>query len=154
MLRGAVCFWCGESDCGEILLCDTCEKGFCALCITSHLGSATLEKIMATDPWSCFACDASALATLTTHFAATQQIEYFPPCVNETRKLLVEVENEFDMWDIKVAEESEETLKEIRTEMQSASEENNKYVNKTTHKQRVLPLFLSLHFIFLLSYMC
>ena len=89
-----ICYWCNERDCGDILLCDTCEKGFCTHCITSYLGEDTLQAILKTDPWSCFACDPSALATLTSHLTSNEQIEYFPADVNETRKLLVDVENE------------------------------------------------------------
>ena len=121
----AVCYWCGEKECGEILLCDCCEKGFCTDCISSYLGHDALQTILSTDPWSCFSCDPSSLLPVTSYLKSTQQIDYFPFDINETRKLLVEVENEFDMWDMKVSEEAEETLDAIRCEMQGASSERS-----------------------------
>jgi hypothetical protein len=78
---------------------------------------------MSTDLWSCFVCDPSALASLTAQFTAHSQVEYFPEDINKARDLLVEVENEFDMWDLKASDEAEETLSEIRAELQSTAED-------------------------------
>lgn len=118
----AVCHWCGDSDCGEVFLCDICEKAFCTKCIKSFLGDDTLANVLSSDPWSCFSCDASALSELTAQFTVDQEIDHFPADIEDTLKLLVFVENEFKMWDMKVTDESDDTLNEIRTEYQSITE--------------------------------
>lgn len=113
-----VCFWCGDEDCGEIILCDCCDKGFCSRCIESYLGADTVQAILGTDPWSCFECDASVLAPFTLKFNAYQEeMDYFPTDINDTINRLVDVENELHRWDVSLPDIEESTLREIRDEI-------------------------------------
>mmetsp|Transcript_23402 Transcript_23402/g.39704 ORF Transcript_23402/g.39704 Transcript_23402/m.39704 type:complete len:248 (-) Transcript_23402:157-900(-) len=125
-----LCFMCGEGDCGEIILCDCCEKGFCSQCIESFLGNTALQTILSTDPWSCFVCDPSALAEVTAQFNAYQQdMNYFPEDKNITRKLLLDVENEIYRWEMSLQEISEMTLRGIREELTDENLAQEEYAN-------------------------
>ena len=109
---------CGEGDCGEVILCDCCDKGFCSQCLESYLGKATLETILSTDPWPCIVCDPNTLAEARAQFNSYQQdMDYFPEDKNVTRKLLLDVENEIYRWEMSLQEISEITLRGIREEL-------------------------------------
>lgn len=58
------CRWCGQGE-GELLLCDTCPKGFCSRCIRNNFGETELERIKnLTSRWSCFVCSPQPLKDL------------------------------------------------------------------------------------------
>lgn len=60
------CRLCGEGE-GQLLLCDSCPKSFCARCVENVCGKAELRRIQQlSDRWHCFICSPQPLLDLCT----------------------------------------------------------------------------------------
>lgn len=58
------CRWCGQGE-GELLLCDTCPKGFCSRCIGNNFGVGEVQRIKnLSDRWCCFVCSPQSFRDL------------------------------------------------------------------------------------------
>lgn len=58
--REEQCRWCRQV--GTIVLCDTCDKGFCEVCIVRNFGRTKLTEILDNNHWSCFYCNPELLS--------------------------------------------------------------------------------------------
>ena len=121
-----MCYWCGEDADGDTLfICDECEKGFCQECISFHLGKSELDNVLNSDPWHCSVCDSNPLLPFVNHFIKSQEKDYFPNDINDTRELLVEVENKRNELLIVMSEEDEELLVNFREKLRGVEEERS-----------------------------
>jgi hypothetical protein len=60
------CRFCGEGE-GQLLLCDTCPKSFCARCVENCCGKSELRRIeKLSDRWHCFVCSPQPIQDLCT----------------------------------------------------------------------------------------
>ncbi|XP_065186422.1 transcriptional regulator ATRX homolog [Sycon ciliatum] len=48
----------------QLVCCDSCPFVFCTCCIHLNLGFVGLQKVVASDVWSCFSCEPQAIAPL------------------------------------------------------------------------------------------
>lgn len=86
------CIWCGEG--GELLLCDSCPRSVCEMCIQNQLGSSTLERFRDLSPWNCLACDSSPLASFQDSLHLQSDEKLFPESLESSLSLLSSVEDE------------------------------------------------------------
>lgn len=56
------CRWCGQG--GKVMCCSGCAFVFCQRCVRQNLGKRTLDLIIESDDWYCFACNPSQLVNL------------------------------------------------------------------------------------------
>ncbi|XP_050435811.1 DNA (cytosine-5)-methyltransferase 3B-like [Adelges cooleyi] len=52
-----VCCVCVSVEHNELVLCDTCVRSYCTVCLNIYCGQSGLKEILRKDPWSCFSCN-------------------------------------------------------------------------------------------------
>lgn len=55
------CIMCGTGDNNELMMCDTCPKSFCSLCIQRNFGTTELATVREASVWQCYLCSLSSL---------------------------------------------------------------------------------------------
>lgn len=54
------CVMCGTGDDNELMMCDTCPKSFCSVCIARSFGEYELASVRDAYFWGCYICSVSS----------------------------------------------------------------------------------------------